>query len=190
MLKIAIFISGEGSNAAKMLENYSKSNAIEVALIYSSRPNKNLKALCKKLGVVFHYSLWNENEKINLLELCKKLSIDWVILAGFLKLIPESFLTHFPNKMINIHPALLPKFGGKGMYGMHVHNAVIHAKEVESGITIHYVNGSYDEGQIIAQFKVAISEEETPETLAVKIRALEHKHFSESVAKVLIPSRH
>ena len=190
MLKIAIFISGEGSNAAKMLNNYSKSNAIEVALIYSSRPNKNLKALCKQLGVAFHYSLWNENEKINLLELCKKLSIDWVILAGFLKLIPESFLAHFPNKMINIHPALLPKFGGKGMYGMHVHNAVIHAKEVESGITIHYVNGSYDEGQIIAQFKVAISEEETPETLAVKIRALEHKHFSYSVAKVLIPSRH
>tara|TARA_B100001057_G_scaffold499513_1_gene610463 strand:+ start:494 stop:1066 length:573 start_codon:yes stop_codon:yes gene_type:complete len=189
MRKIAVFISGEGSNAAKMLRNFSERDGIEVALVYSSKPNKNLKALCEQLGVVFHYSLWNETEKINLLDLCIKLSIDWVVLAGFLKLIPESFLAHFPNKIINIHPALLPKFGGKGMYGMHVHIAVIQAEEVESGITIHYVNGAYDEGQIIRQFRVSISDNETSETLSTKVRVLEHKYFSDTVAELVISAK-
>lgn len=187
MSKIAIFISGEGSNASKMLRNFSERDGLGVSLVYSSRPNENLKALCADFGVVFQYRPWNDSEKTNLLQLCKKMSIDWVVLAGFLKLVPKSFIAHFPNKIINIHPALLPKFGGKGMYGMHVHKAVIHAKELESGITIHYVNGAYDEGQIIKQFKVSISENESSQTLSAKVRALEHKHFSDTVAELINP---
>ena len=189
MRKIAVFISGEGSNASKMLINFSERDGIEVALVYSSRPNGTLKALCDDFGAVFQYRSWNDTEKIKLLQLCKKMSIDWVVLAGFLKLVPKSFIDHFPNKIINIHPALLPKFGGKGMYGMHVHKAVIQAKEFESGITIHYVNGAYDEGQIIRQFRVSISENETSETLSTKVRALEHKYFSDTVAELVIPAK-
>jgi phosphoribosylglycinamide formyltransferase-1 len=112
-----------------------------------------------------------------------------VVLAGFLKLVPNSFIAQSPNEIINIHPALLPKYGGKGMYGMHVHNAVIQAKELESGITIHYVNGLYDEGQIIKQFRVAMSENETPQSLSAKVRALEHKYFSDTVAKLITSNK-
>ena len=189
MRKIAVFISGEGSNASKMLINFREREGLEVALVYSSRPNENLKVLCEDFGIVYQYRPWNDPEKIKLLEFCKKMRIDWVVLAGFLKLVPASFIAHFPNKILNIHPALLPKFGGKGMYGMHVHNAVIHAKEIESGITIHYVNGAYDEGQIIKQFRVSISENETSETLSTKVRTLEHKYFSDTVAELIMSNK-
>ena len=188
MRKVAIFISGEGSNASKMLRNFSERTAIDISLVYSSRPNEHMKTLCEDLGVSFQTNQWNDQEKINLLQLCKIMCIDWVVLAGFLKLVPASFIAHFPNKIINIHPALLPSFGGKGMYGMHVHKAVIQAKERESGITIHYVNGAYDEGQIIKQFRVSISDKDTPETLSRKVRALEHAHFSDTVAQLIMSS--
>ena len=189
MSKVAIFISGEGSNASKMLRNFSERIGIEIALVYSSRPNETLKVLCEDLDVEFQYLPWNHLEQINLLQLCEKISIDWIVLAGFLKLIPAPFIAHFPNRIINIHPALLPKFGGKGMYGMHVHNAVIQEKELESGITIHYVNGVYDEGQIIKQFRISISDKETPETLSRKVRALEHEHFSDTVAQLIMSNK-
>lgn len=189
MSKIAIFISGEGSNASKMLRNFSKRKGIEVALVYSSRPNENIKALCADLGVTFRFNPWNDLEKINLLDICVEMGVGWVVLAGFLKLVPNSFIAQFPSEIINIHPALLPKYGGKGMYGMHVHNAVIQAKELESGITIHYVNGVYDEGQIIKQFRVAMSENETPQSLSAKVRALEHKYFSDTVAKLVTSNK-
>lgn len=189
MKKVAIFISGEGSNATKMLINFSERTAINISLVYSSRTNENIKTLCEDLGVSFRTNQWNDQEKINLLQLCKAMRIDWVVLAGFLKLVPASFIAHFPNKVINIHPALLPKFGGKGMYGMHVHKAVIQAKELESGITIHYVNGVYDEGQIIKQFRISISDKDTPETLSIKVRALEHEHFSDTVAQLIMSNK-
>ena len=189
MSKVAIFISGEGSNASKMLRNFSEIMGIDTVLVYSSRPNENIKILCEDLGVSFRTNPWNDQEKINLLQICKTMRIDWVVLAGFLKLVPASFITHFPNRIINIHPALLPNFGGKGMYGMHVHNAVIQAKELESGITIHYVNGVYDEGQIIKQFRVSVSDKDTPEILSRKVRALEHEHFSDTVAQLIISNK-
>tara|TARA_B100001287_G_scaffold253178_1_gene235656 strand:- start:4911 stop:5483 length:573 start_codon:yes stop_codon:yes gene_type:complete len=186
MTKIAVFISGKGSNASRMLLNFSEREGIEVSLVYSSRPNEDLKTLCQDFGVLYDHRTWNTIEQTNLLQLCKKMNIDWIVLAGFLKLVPKCFIDQFPNKIINIHPSLLPKFGGKGMFGMHVHDAVIKAKEVESGITIHYVNGAYDEGQIIKQFKVLISENETSQSLSTKVRYLEHKYFSDTVAELIL----
>ena len=185
MRRIAIFISGEGSNALKMLDEYSSSQTIDVAMVYSSKHNLKVQNACKEKGVEFHFLSWNLKTQEDILGLCIKKDISWIVLAGFLKLIPESFIDSFPNKIVNIHPALLPKFGGKGMYGMHVHEAVIAAKSSESGISIHFVNGAYDEGQIIAQFKVGLEPNETPETLSLKIRALEHQHFSETVVQLV-----
>ena len=185
MRRIAIFISGEGSNALKMLDEYSSSQTIDVALVYSSKHNLKVQNACKEKGVEFHFLSWNLKTQEDILGLCIKKDISWIVLAGFLKLIPESFIDSFPNKIVNIHPALLPKFGGKGMYGMHVHEAVIAAKSSESGISIHFVNGAYDEGQIIAQFKVGLEPNETPETLSLKIRTLEHLYFSETVVQLV-----
>ena len=118
-------------------------------------------------------------------ERLKAANIDLIVLAGFLWILPESLVKAFPDKIINIHPALLPKFGGKGMYGMNVHKAVIEAKEKESGISIHFVNEHYDKGEIIAQYKCPVSENDTAETLAEKIHELEYKHFPETIEKLL-----
>jgi phosphoribosylglycinamide formyltransferase-1 len=185
MRRIAIFISGEGSNALKMLEEFNSSRTVEVALVYSSKQNLKVQNACKEKGIEFQFLSWNLKTQEAIHGLCIKKDINWVVLAGFLKLIPESFIVSFPNRIVNIHPALLPKFGGKGMYGMHVHEAVIAANSSESGISIHFVNGAYDEGQIIAQFKVDLDPNETPETLSLKIRALEHEYFSETVAQLV-----
>jgi phosphoribosylglycinamide formyltransferase-1 len=182
MNRIAIFISGEGSNATRMLEDFKKSEDLTVAFVYASKDNLRLKNLCAEQGIAFEYFPWNEASKSDLLKLCLQKNIHWIVLAGFLKLVPNSFLRHFPSRIINIHPSLLPKYGGKGMYGIHVHNAVVAAKEKESGITIHYVDGAYDEGQIIKQFSTDISRDDTPAMLFEKIRALEAFHFTPTVA--------
>ena len=126
---------------------------------------------------------FQDSERI--LSLLHDHKIDLIVLAGFLLLIPPYLVQHYPDKIINIHPALLPKFGGKGMYGMNVHRAVADAKEDKSGPTIHYVNEHYDEGNIIAQFKVALEKEDTAEEIAKKVLALEHKHYPEVIEKLL-----
>lgn len=186
MNTIAIFISGEGSNASRMLREFQNSPDLRVQLVYSSKPNTGVKELCEKLGVSFVYLPWNEGSKFNLLQLCQKTGVQWIVLAGFLKLIPKPFLASYSKKIINIHPALLPKFGGKGMYGMHVHTAVVEAGEQTSGITIHYVDGDYDQGQIIQQFSVAVLKEDTPDLLFDKVRILEKNHFTKTVAAVIL----
>jgi len=185
MSKVAIFISGEGSNALKMLEDFDRSSMVKLAFIYSTKPNIRVEKACKEKAIKFHFRPWNVESHEVILENCKKKGIEWIVLAGFLKLIPASFIDAYPNKIVNIHPALLPSFGGKGMYGMHVHKAVIAASSRYSGISIHFVNGAYDEGQIIAQFKVELDIGETAETLKEKIRVLEHQYFSETVAHLI-----
>jgi len=177
-VKIAIFCSGSGSNAQKIIEYFQEHKSAEVVLLLSN--NKNAYALerAKSLGVptrLFDKAQFSQSQII--VNELKELGVNWIILAGFLWLVPENLIEAYPNSIVNIHPALLPSYGGKGMYGMYVHEAVVKAKEKESGISIHMVNKEYDKGTIVFQAKCFLTDEDTAETLAKKIQALEHEHF-------------
>jgi phosphoribosylglycinamide formyltransferase-1 len=185
MTNIAIFASGSGSNAENIF-NYFKNNLyIRVMLILSNKSDAFVLERAKKLGVETIVFSKTDLENGNVLLLLKEKNINLIVLAGFLLKIPSSIINAFPNKIINIHPSLLPKFGGKGMYGSKVHEEVIANAEKESGITIHYVNEKYDEGGIIFQAKCSIDKNDTPETLANKIHILEYKHFPAVIDKVI-----
>lgn len=186
MEKIAIFASGSGTNAENIIQFFSKSSTIKVALIVTNNPNAFVLERAKKLGVksfIFNKSDFSESNKI--LQKLHENDINWIVLAGFLLKIPEKIIKSYPKKIINIHPALLPKFGGKGMFGNNVHQAVINNNEKESGITIHYVNDHYDEGEIIFQAKCDVTSVDTPSSLAKKIHSLEYEHFPAIIAQVL-----
>ncbi|MDR2858961.1 MAG: phosphoribosylglycinamide formyltransferase, partial [Mediterranea sp.] len=164
MKNIAILASGSGTNAENIINYFGKNNLVEVALIISNKENAYVLERARKLNVttaVVPKSDWETGEKV--IALLRKYQIDFIVLAGFLLRVPYAVLRAYPRKMINIHPALLPKFGGKGMYGDKVHEAVVAAREKESGITIHYINEYYDEGQIIFQAKCEILPEDSPE---------------------------
>lgn len=186
MKNIAIFASGEGTNAQNIIDYFKSSTKINIALVVSNKPSANVLNRAKKEGVatliIARDAFFKSDEVIKLL---RSANIDLIVLAGFLWMIPENLIQAFPNKIINIHPSLLPKFGGKGMYGMHVHQAVVEAKEKESGITIHYVNAHYDEGKIIAQHACIVTEIDTPDTLAKKIHQLETEFFPQAIEKVM-----
>jgi folate-dependent phosphoribosylglycinamide formyltransferase PurN len=177
-INIAIFASGTGSNAQQIINYFRNSTQIKVALIVSNKPdagvlniakNENIPTLIIEKNVFF-----NSTDYIKLISSYK---IEFVILAGFLWKIPISLLNAFPEKIINIHPALLPKFGGKGMYGIHVHQAVKNAGETESGITIHLVDEQYDHGKTLFQAVVSVDNDDSPEIIAKKVLTLEHQHF-------------
>lgn len=186
MKKIAIFASGSGTNAQKIMEHFSESDQVEVAMVLVNKSNAGVIERAQNFNVpitVFNKQQFSQSDEI--VTLLKQNEIDLVVLAGFLWLIPQNMVNSYPNKIVNIHPALLPKYGGKGMYGSKVHEAVILAKEVESGITIHYVNEKYDEGAIIAQFHCEVTPEDTSETLAQRIHSLEHAYFPEVIEHIL-----
>ncbi|WP_298509777.1 phosphoribosylglycinamide formyltransferase [uncultured Kordia sp.] len=186
MKRIAIFASGSGTNAENIIRYFQERNNASVVQILTNNQHAKVLERAKNhkiSGLSFNRTaLYRSNDVLNLLQTAQ---IDLIVLAGFLWKFPEHILTAFPNKVINVHPALLPKYGGKGMYGAHVHTAVVANKEKESGITIHFVNENYDEGAIIFQAKTFVSENDTPETLAQKIHQLEYKHFPEVIAQVL-----
>ncbi len=183
---IAIFASGEGTNAQTIIDYFKLSNQVKIALVVSNKSTANVLNRAKNNNIatliIDKHSFAETNEVIDVL---KNAKIDLIVLAGFLWMIPESLIKAFPNKIVNIHPALLPKFGGKGMYGMNVHKAVIEAKEKESGISIHFVNEKYDEGKIIAQYKCEVEENATAEDLANKIHLLEYNHFPKAIDELL-----
>lgn len=184
--RLAIFASGSGSNAEKIAEYFKNHPNIEISLILSNNPQAGVIARARKFQipvVLFDKKTFNDTNRI--VELLQNQHIDLVVLAGFMMLIPEAMVQAFPNKIINIHPALLPKYGGKGMYGHFVHEAVVAAQESESGITIHYVNEHYDEGTIIFQASCPVSPTDTPQDVAKKVQVLEHQHFPEVVEQVL-----
>lgn len=188
MKRIAIFASGAGSNAIKLIEHFSSNGKIEVALVLSNKTDAPVLKRASEKGVdaIFRDNSFVADGK-QMAELMREYQIDWIILAGYLRLIPEDLVNAFPRRMINVHPALLPKFGGKGMYGHHVHEAVIAAKEKESGITIHFVDAYFDEGAIIAQFHCPVDTNETAESLyRTKIQYLEHNYFPVVVEKTLL----
>lgn len=186
MKNIAIFASGEGSNAQNII-NYFKGSALaKVELIVSNNPKANVLNRAKEAGIE---TLTSDRrtfyETSSVLEKLKAANIDLIVLAGFLWMVPENLITAFPNKIINIHPSLLPKYGGKGMYGMNVHKAVIEAGEKQSGISIHYVNNQYDNGDIISQHTCVIEPSDTPETTAQKIHQLENDFLPKTVFDLL-----
>ena len=186
---ILIFASGSGTNAEQIIRHFSPMTNVKVAGVYTNNSFAFVIERAKELNVsTFVFSRKQLNDPNALLAELKDKTPNLIVLAGFLWKIPPHIVDAFPDKIINIHPSLLPKFGGKGMYGRHVHQAVIDAKERESGITIHYVNSQYDEGAIIFQAKTPVDPQETPESLAQKIHKLEHKHFSEQIEKLLIPT--
>ncbi len=186
MKRIAIFASGNGSNAQRIAEYFNEISEIEIGLILTNNPKAGVLKRAETLGlesVVFNRNEFTENAKVDIL--LQDHEIDFIVLAGFLWLIPEFLINEYPNKIVNIHPALLPKYGGKGMYGMRVHETVIANGEKQSGISIHYVNNKYDEGQIIFQANFDIEKGETAESLAAKIHELEHEHFPKVLERVI-----
>jgi phosphoribosylglycinamide formyltransferase-1 len=176
--KLAIFASGSGSNAEEIFKYFTNHHAIEVVALFSNNPHAYALQRAKNYNVdTFTFDRVGYRENTNLLQTLQSKNVTHIVLAGFLWLIPTYLIEAYPERIVNIHPALLPKYGGKGMYGMHVHEAVKAAGEKESGITIHLVNEVYDDGEILAQEKVALDTTDTPETIAQKIHALEHAHF-------------
>lgn len=175
--QLAIFASGAGSNAQKIIDHFKNSTKASVQLILCNKPGAGVFSIAQKEGIE-HILLNNEQyAQDGYASFLKEKGIDFIILAGFLWKIPETLIQAFPGRIVNIHPALLPKYGGKGMYGAFVHEAVIQNKEQESGITIHYVDEQYDHGAIIFQAKCTVDPEDTPHTLAQKVHQLEHMHF-------------
>ena len=183
---IAIFASGAGSNARKIIEYFeNKGLRIKVSLIVCNVPGAGVLEIAEEKGIPSLMINKSEFAANGYVESLKNAGIDFLVLAGFLWKVPEVLVRAYPKAIINIHPALLPKYGGKGMYGARVHEAVIAAGEKESGITIHWVNEDYDEGAIIFQAKCSIDANDTPTSLANKIHALEHAHFATTIEKLL-----
>jgi len=186
MRNIAVFASGSGTNAENIIKYFSNQNTARVSLVLSNKRQamvlKRAEALNIRTLFFEHKEFYVSGKVLRYLTLYK---IDFIVLAGFLWLVPESILEQYPGRIINIHPALLPAYGGKGMYGDAVHKAVIASKDKESGITIHYVNKHYDKGDIIFQKKCKVAKDETAESLAVKIHALEYEHFPKVIEGIV-----
>ncbi|NDW10801.1 phosphoribosylglycinamide formyltransferase [Dysgonomonas sp. 520] len=186
MKRIAVFASGSGSNAENIINFFTYDPNVSIPLIISNRKDAYVHERALKLGVnslTFAKKEFDETEKV--LSALNEYKIDFIVLAGFLLKVPQNIIDAYPQAIINIHPALLPKFGGKGMYGSHVHEAVVASGEKESGITIHYVNENYDEGSIIFQAKCDVTPDDTPETVANKVHELEYKYFPEIIKNLL-----
>ena len=185
MKRLAVFVSGGGTNLQRIAEYFAPNPDVEISCVVSNSKEAYANQRAKNLGIpLIMIDRQRFNDK-SFSEELKSLKVDWVILAGFLWLVPQHLIDAFPNKIINIHPALLPKYGGKGFYGHHVHEAVVAAHEKESGITIHYVNEKYDSGNIIFQAKVAISRHDTPDDVAAKIHVLEQMNFPVVIENLL-----
>ncbi len=184
--RIAVFASGSGTNAENLIKHFSTHPSIEVALVVTNNPDAYVLKRAEDAGVpavVMDKDYRNSQDSV--MKLLEKHGIGFIVLAGYLLLIPSWLVRQFPEKIVNIHPALLPRYGGKGMYGEHVHRAVIDSGDKESGITIHYVNEQYDQGDIIFQARCPVFDEDTPETLAKRIHELEYLHFPVVIEKLI-----
>jgi len=184
MVRIAVFASGSGTNAENIINYFEDNNQIKVVYVLTNNKNAGVIERAERLNIplkVFSKKELFSSEFTNFLEV----EVDFIVLAGFLLKIPSEIIISFPNRIINIHPALLPKYGGKGMYGKHVHEAVVENKEKESGITIHYVNENYDEGAIIFQESVPLTDTDKPDDVAAKIHILEQKNFPKLIESVI-----
>ncbi|MBF0576251.1 phosphoribosylglycinamide formyltransferase [Dysgonomonas sp. GY617] len=186
MFNIAIFASGSGSNAENITNYFKERKDVSIKLIISNKKDAYVHQRAEKVGIesvtFSKNSFENTDEVLNCLA---KHEINFIVLAGFLLKVPQNIIEAYPQKIVNIHPALLPKFGGKGMYGDNVHKAVVAAGELESGITIHYINENYDEGNVVYQAKCDVLPTDTYEDVAEKVHQLEYLHFPQIIDKVL-----
>ena len=185
MKKIVIFASGSGTNAENIMKYFVKTKIGTVAAVFTNNPNAQVIDRAKNYGVTIEVFSKDQLIEGEVLQKIDAIQPDWIILAGFLLKFPQKITAAYPQKIINIHPALLPKYGGKGMYGMHIHRAIVENKEKETGITIHFVNENDDEGAIIFQQSIILTGEETPEVVATKIHELEYKYFPEVIEKLM-----
>lgn len=186
MKRIVLFASGSGSNVENIVKYFAGHSNISISCVLTNKRDAYVIDRCNKLGVpAFYFNKAGFTNSPLVLEILKCIQPDLIVLAGFLLKIPSDLVAAFPRKIINIHPALLPKYGGKGMYGKHVHTAVKAQGESETGITVHYVNEHYDEGAIIRQFKVGISKEDTVDQITAKVQSLEQIHFPKVIEEVL-----
>ena len=185
MKRIAILASGSGSNAENIIKYFSANNEVEVPFVISNRKEVYVHERCKYLGVPSYVYKKSDFENGVVTKFLIDNKIDLVVLAGFLLRIPDDMLAAYPNKVINIHPSLLPKYGGKGMYGDNVHKAVVENKETESGITIHFLNDRFDEGEHVAQYKCEVLATDTPEDVAAKVHALEYEWYPKVIENIL-----
>ena len=186
MKRIVIFASGSGTNAENLIRFFQDNDNVEVIQVLSNNPHAKVLDRAKNLNIsALSFNRIAFSKSNHILNILKSHNPDLIILAGFLWKFPEFILNEFPEKVINVHPALLPKFGGKGMYGMHVHNAVVANKESQSGITIHFVNENYDEGAVIFQAKFDMLSTDSAKDVAAKVHLLEMEHFPKVVNSLL-----
>ncbi len=186
MKKIVIFASGNGTNAQSIMDYFEHHATVQVCLVLANKKDAPvLERATKKMIPAMYFNRFAFAKANSIQHLLQATQPDLIVLAGFLWKFPDYLVDLFPDKVINIHPALLPNYGGKGMYGMHVHEAVVANNETESGITIHYVNEHYDEGTIIAQYRCALASTDTASDVATKIHALEQEHFAREIEKIL-----
>ena len=185
MKKIAILASGEGTNAERIIRYFAAHPTVKVVVVITNKAEAGVIRRAENLGIPVEFlpaSAFKEGKATDVL---RHYETDFVVLAGFLLRIPDDMLVEYPDRIVNIHPSLLPKFGGKGMYGSRVHEAVLEAKEQESGITIHYINEHYDEGAIILQAKCPVIKGDTPDTLANRVHQLEYEHYPAVIERLL-----
>ncbi|RZJ68056.1 MAG: phosphoribosylglycinamide formyltransferase [Flavobacterium sp.] len=185
MKKLVLFASGSGSNAENIIRYFSKNPVAQVVAIFTNKAEAGVVQKAQNLNVPVVVVSKGDLSDGTALEKVNEFSPDLIVLAGFLLKFPSDIIAAYPNKVINIHPALLPKYGGKGMYGMNVHNAILTNKDSETGISIHFVNDHYDEGAIIFQEKVAVDDCTSAEEIAAKVQRLEHEHFPIVIEKLL-----
>jgi phosphoribosylglycinamide formyltransferase-1 len=185
MKKIVIFASGSGTNAENIIKHFISIDNIKVVAVFTNNPTA--KVIDRAINLLVPTEIFTKDELFDgiVLQKIKLYNPDLIVLAGFLLKVPQSIIALYPKKIINIHPALLPKYGGKGMYGMNVHRAVVENKEIETGITIHFVNENYDEGNIIFQKNVPLIAKDSPEMVAEKIHELEQRYFPETIEKLI-----
>lgn len=188
MANIAIFASGNGTNAENIIRYFADSSSIKIAAVFSNKEKAPVLEKAKNLHVpTFYFNREDFSNGYPILEILHELHIDGICLAGFLCMVSPILLKAFPKRIINIHPSLLPKFGGKGMYGLNVHRKVIENAEKESGITIHYIDEHYDQGEIICQETCPVLPTDTPEELALRVHSLEYKYYPLVIERVFSP---
>ena len=190
-VNIAIFVSGSGTNCENLIRYFEHSDVVKCALVVSNKPDAYALVRAERLGVpsaVVTKEMLNDSERM--LPLLQNYGIGFIVLAGFLPLIPSFLIDAFPRKIINLHPALLPKFGGKGMWGHHVHEAVKAAGDTETGMTVHWVSEVCDGGEIIAQFSTPVEPDDTPEDIAAREHVLEMEHFPRVIEEILLNIEH
>jgi phosphoribosylglycinamide formyltransferase-1 len=185
MKKIVVFASGSGTNAENIIKYFALNETVTVVAVFTNNPNAKVIERAKNNDVATEVFAKHELKESKVLQKLKLIGPDLIVLAGFLLKFPENIISAYPNKIINIHPALLPKYGGKGMYGMNVHKAIVDNNERETGITIHYVNEDYDEGGVVFQKKIILTGSESAEDVAESIYELEHKYFPEVIEKLI-----